>query len=428
MINFSGDPFKLIKYIAALAVCVIVAAYAWFQISGSVSSGVETEPAYLTELDKTIDAQGYIFRDETVVPKNSGGTVVTLVSDSQRVSKGEKLAAVYQNDSDTVLQDDINRIQRRINILDKSAVETDYLVSDIEKVDADILQTLNGIYISSESGNLSSAVNYGSDFLIKLNRHELIVNDLKNYDLEKGALFSEKSALESRINSMSTAVYAQSSGYFYGDVDGYENVFKTSLLDTLTIDEFLNLCDSQPDSALVSANAGKIVNDFVWYIACTVPNSLCGGLEEGDYLKVNFPESGDLEINMKLYRIVKENSSAEELLIFRTNVNPEDFGYQRSQRIQIVRGSTEGLTIPKEALRVVDGVKGVYILFGDVVHFRRTEIIGETENYYIISDNDEDYYVFDDDNTQEHTDIKALSLYDNVIVAGKDLFEGKIIG
>ena len=70
----------------------------------------------------------------------------------------------------------------------------------------------------------------------------------------------------------------------------------------------------------------------------------------------------------------------------------------------------------------------MYILFGDVVHFRRAEIIGETENHYIISDNDEDYYVFDDDNTQEHNDIKALSLYDNVIVAGKDLFEGKIIG
>ncbi len=441
------SPFGLIKNIVTVLLCTGVIIYAWSQVANGVSSGVETKPASPTENNTTIRTKGYIFRDEDVVNKTSGGTVVTLVSDGQRISKGQKLAAIYHDDGQVSLQDDINRLQRKIDVLDKSTVEADFLVSDIQKVDADILGTLDIIYKSVDKGELSTAINYGSDFLVKLNRHELIVNSQKNYNDEKNKLESQKSALENKIKASSTAVYATNSGYFYGEVDGYEEIFVPEALEEITLEGFEKLCESIPDEDSISIGAGKIVNDFVWYLGCSIDYSDLAGFVEHNYYKLRFPESSDKIITMELDKIVKENSSATALLIFRTNVNPDDFNYSRMQQIEIVRGTVKGFLVPKEALRIVDDVKGVYILLGDVVHFRRVEIVGETDNEYIVDDGTlekleeerieklkaealagDETYIEPEKIPQPGEDIPELSLYDNIIVAGKDLFEGKIIG
>ena len=89
--------------------------------------------------------------------------------------------------------------------------------------------------------------------------------------------------------------------------------------------------------------------------------------------------------------------------------------------------NVEGLSVPKSAVRVVDGVKGVYILVGDVIRFRRIEITDERDNYYVVrikSNND----VFEQEEETQGRDVKYISLYDNVVVSGKDLFDGKIVG
>ena len=76
---------------------------------------------------------------------------------------------------------------------------------------------------------------------------------------------------------------------------------------------------------------------------------------------------------------------------------------------------------------MVDGKTGVYILDGDIVRFRLADVIFEDEDYYVIStesaktaDNQED--------TEDGKTYYYLTLYDNVIVSGKSLFDGKIIG
>ena len=123
---------------------------------------------------------------------------------------------------------------------------------------------------------------------------------------------------------------------------------------------------------------------------------------------------------------MKETNSAKALAIFRVNVLPSGFDYKRFQTAEIVLGGIEGLSVPKKALRVINGVEGVYILVGDVIRFRRVERIAEKEEYYVvryIKDND----VFDDGD-ENAVYVKPLELYDNIVVSGKDLFDGKIVG
>lgn len=422
--RFFCDPLKIVKSIIAISLGILAICYLWIQMTSGFSSGIETEPAVMVEVNRTVNAQAYIFRDETVIKVPNRSVAVTLVSDSKRVYNGQRIANIYADSDNAQLQDTITRVQRKIDVLDKSSIDAQFLAADISKVDDDIMDTLNDIYAMSAKGQMSGVVMSSEVFLVKLNRRSHIVNSESDFTPEYKQLLSERDTLERQINAVSSPVYANSSGYFYSQVDGYEDVFDFSEIDSMTLADFEDIFNSQQSQDTLDTSIGKIVNDFVWYVACNVNSSDLAGLEEGNYYKLLFQENSDVQIKMELSRIIRETSSKNAVCVFRSNTVPADFSYKRSQKAGVVIDKCEGLAIPKQALRVVDGINGVYILVGDVVHFKQVKIISEEEDYYVVSNDTKDY-VFEDEDV--HSEIPAISLYDNVIVTGKNLFEGKII-
>ena len=78
----------------------------------------------------------------------------------------------------------------------------------------------------------------------------------------------------------------------------------------------------------------------------------------------------------------------------------------------IVLETYTGLQVNSKAVRFVDGEKGVYVLSGSVVHFVPVNIIYSTDSYCICE--------------TETTGVR-LKLYDEVIIKGKNLYDGKVI-
>ena len=421
------DPVKVIKSIILLSLCLGIILYVYFQTISGFDSDIVTETSMLVSLNDSVSADAYIFRDETVIDKSSSGAVVTLVSEGDRVSKGQLLANIYPDAKDVVLQDEINRIDRKLDILNSSEIDSEYVVSDLSDIDKNIGEIFADIYSDSSKGNLSSAIRNSSELIVSLNKRDLVVDSEFDHSDEVKRLEREKSELEGRISSSSSSVYATSAGYFYGDVDGYEESFDVSAVAGISLAKIDELSSKEPDERLLQSGAVKIVNDFVWYVVCSVDSSESAKLSEGYNYYINFPENGDAQMRMRLERIVSETTSPTALAVFRSNVLPADFDYKRFQKAEIVLDSVQGLSVPKKALRVVDGVNGVYILVGDVIRYRKVDIIDEKDNYYIVK------YITDNDVFEEDTDanspanmIENISLYDNIIVSGKDLFDGKI--
>ena len=138
-----------------------------------------------------------------------------------------------------------------------------------------------------------------------------------------------------------------------------------------------------------------------------------------------FPENGDVKIPMNLERIEAKTTSPTAVAVFRANRLPSGFNFKRTQSAEILLGERQGLAVPNKAIRFDENnVPGVYILVGDVVRYRTCEIIDQMDNYYIVNADGNDY-VFEDETKNK---IKSISLYDNVITSGKDLFDGKIVG
>ena len=84
----------------------------------------------------------------------------------------------------------------------------------------------------------------------------------------------------------------------------------------------------------------------------------------------------------------------------------------RTEEIEIRLKSYKGLRVPKEAVREVDGVTGVYTLVSQKIEFRPIEVLYTGDTYVVAK-----YDSGDDD---------GLRLYDQVITEGKDLYDGKV--
>ncbi len=429
--DFFCDPKTALKNVALLLLMIFLLVYAFFQILPAFTQNIETETALLVSVYDTCKTAGYIFRDEKPVEKAADGVTVTLIKDGERVSKGQIFANVYSEASTAGLQEQINAIDRKIEILSKSVVDTDLYVTDITKTDQAINDDFDTLFALVANGNLADAVTTEKSLLVNLNKKTLIVNMNNGYQSEIASLQSERSALQSRINTVAKSLAAFSSGYYYGDVDGYENIFTPDKLNNLTLENFRALTSCEPDTALSSHTAGKIVTDFVWHLVCEADKYSAATFETGKYYKIRFPSFSEDTVTMKLVNSVSTTSDDTALLVFRGNTAPEGFPYLRTQEADIIGQSYSGLAVPKKALRIVAGKKGVYILDGDIVRFRLVEIIFENEDYYIVASEpsvpDEADINTETPEVSDEPTYKYLSLYDSVIVGGKDLFDGKII-
>ena len=104
------------------------------------------------------------------------------------------------------------------------------------------------------------------------------------------------------------------------------------------------------------------------------------------------------------------------IAVFKCDMFLADFIDSRVAQAKLLLEDYSGINIPNSALRISDedGSVGVYIQDGIVAKFRKVRQILSKEEYTLVADTSgEDGY---------------LSLYDTIIVEGRDLHEGRIIG
>ena len=111
--------------------------------------------------------------------------------------------------------------------------------------------------------------------------------------------------------------------------------------------------------------------------------------------------------------------SDKTVLVFKTDVMPSGFNYLRKQNVQIIEESYTGYKVPSNAVRVINGKKGVYILSGNTVKFKEITVLVEQDGYFIVEERPS-YY-------EDPDCYDKLGLYDMIIVSGKNLYDGKII-
>ena len=398
-----------------LAVFMIV--YFYIQVKNIFVDTMETEYATLTTIQDTIELRCYIVRDESVVKSDALGTYNYAVSEGEKLSKGQTIANVYSTDSELRIQEQIQDINSKIAVLEDSSVESNYFTMNVSKIDENISEILANYREEIIDGELSLAIQRKNELLIALNKRYLVVNSLTGFDDMISVLSKKKDSLTDGSEKNKEQVVSPLAGYFFSDVDGYENLLPTSFLDDVTVEGFLSVVKGEPEN-VDNGVVGKIVSGFEWYTICVTDKDTAIKFNSGENYTLAYPYSVGTTVSTKLISKVTQPDYDEVLLIFESDKNLSDFNFLREQIVEAVVNSYSGLKIKKEALRIVDGEEGVYILDGNTVSFKRVNKIYENDGFYIISLKDPD----------EGNDVSYLEMYDAVINNGKELYDGKVIG
>lgn len=406
----------ILRFSATLALLGLIV-YVLFHVLAP-SAPPMTTPAYLHTDYQIASGKAYLFREEQVLRTANAGVIDRFAENGEKIGRGSAVCEVWNGYGDTTraaAQIELDSLSRMISILEDSRVSAGTTLKKAQMIREEaeaIYARLRALLANGESEELRTL---SDTMLTLLNRYYAILNtggeERENMRQTLAALREARNAL---LRGDPYTVYnSDASGYYYdaSQVDGYEALFSLAELNALTVERFDELTAAPPLSQPGFA-VGKMASGSRWYLAIGQDAAYAAHFEEGVRYAVRFPDNGGRELQMLCDRLVT-GADGRAVVILSTDEIPRDFVYLRAQRVEITVGSFVGYHVPDAAMRVQNGVEGVFIFEESTVRFRRVEVLYRGDGYCIVAEQGErgeDY----------------LAQNDMMITAGDNLYEGRV--
>ena len=393
---------------------ILIIVFALIFLSHHLISGVynpiKTETAIYDTVTDGLNITGLIIRNETLVSAEKDGVLHFPVNDGGRVAKGGVIANIYKSEDSSITLTEIDTLKAKIADIKDILSYNDMDAVNLDVISAKVDTKINELILSTADSNFDGVKSSAEGLLSALNRKQAALGVNIDFSAQLDDLNAQLEKLSDKLPEPIGDISASKSGYFVSKTDGYEKVFTDIELENLTY-EFLSKAKPQNNESNV---IGKIVSDYEWYIAAEVDINDSLSFKEGEALTIEtaIKTSPELPVTVKKINI-SNSSSTKAVIIFSCNQMSSELATMRSGPMTVIKKQYSGLKIPRKSLRVVDAKRGVYVKNGMQLEFIPINIVFKTENYIIcekISENEQ-----------------GLKLYDEVVVKGKNLYDGKII-
>jgi len=390
---------KAVWAVAILIIVVVVSTTIY-----KTRDDVKEEVAVSSEYEDMIKGKGLFIRSET--PYDINENIYSYVEDSARVANHEKIAALYSDKTSLGLIDTLNSLDKQINELnvqatsidkdDKVAVETEI------KKDA---QEISQLIYEKDAASMASI----KSELVSLSKTDSSSGGKE--DAKLTSLQAQRDKIANQISTSYTPVYSPKSGVFVTSTDGFESKLTPSVIETLTPSSLKGYL-AETKNATKNIHQYKIADDFTWYVAVTVPQSEISDLKVGSQVNLRFPS---LSTN-KAEATIEKISAGENGKVVVTCSSLASIGgmyHVRQTVVELIKNTYQGFVVKKSSIHVDNGKTGVFIDSGGIAKFKEAQILINGQDIAIIK--------------QDGTNKDALSLYDSVIVEGKNIYDGKLL-
>lgn len=397
--------------ITSVVLSIIVISYIVYNAFAYSYSPIDTQR--LTEettIEETIDFKGFALRDEKIIDTSASGTVIPLAHDGKRVANGDNIAVVCQNDDQaaayTKLESLKHELERYKNINDPDG--TQELSAD--KLNTKISDAYDDIMDAVTTGAYDELPDALTAYADKCATKQILTEGSIDLSAKLTSLENEIAALTAQ-NINYSSVKAPKSGYYINTIDGYESALSYKDALSLTSQQIESALNAEP--AAVSGNSlGKIVESYKWYIVGETESQNSSYFKNSAKITVNFPKEG---VNHVTMLVEKADTQGDKMtVVLSCSLMDETFANMRTEDMQIVTKSHMGYRVPSNVIRFdEDNNTGIYVLRGKIITFIPVEIIYTEDDFAIIS--------------SSSSNGKSVRLYDEVIIKGKDLEDGKVI-
>ncbi|NCC87394.1 MAG: hypothetical protein EOM05_05940 [Clostridia bacterium] len=400
------------KKIISAFCAIFLLVYISYQGYMMVYKPVKTEIAYEYTIYDTVQTQIFVVRDEKYITNNATGTFVPVVEDGKRVSNSQEVAIVFANTQAASNYIRIKELEESIERYKTLASQAEGYTIDLDTVDDEITSRLFSYIDTISTGKLDTLKDSSDALRDKIITRQIVTGQTIDFASRISSLESELSSIKKK-DSTYQSITATQAGYYINEVDGFENTISYDNATSLTVDDIDKALETSA-SQIPSNAVGKLVNNFDWYMVCNVDSNSVGNIGVGDNIKVLLPFSSVSEVTAEVVTI-NDTNSKKTALILRCNLMNSDLSTLRKESAELVFNKYKGFKVPSSAIRInEEGEKGVYVQTGNIISFKKVEVLYSSKEFLLVGNKDE---------------LKGyINLYDNIVVEGTDLYDGKIIG
>ena len=391
-------------------VTLIAFVFMFYQIYSVVYKLITTSTALYDNTYDGIEINGYFVREETVIDYNITGNERYVASDGEKISKGGTIAEVYSSSQIAELYQQAEKLSEEIKTLESINSVSDPSSVDLTTLTNRIKRSYFDFLSAKDTGKYSNVTDYSSELLMALNKKQILTGEVTDFNALLTSLKGQLAALQSGLQAPISKVTAPVSGFFIHQVDGLENILNFGVLDEIDNSIFEKIANAKPVSAF-----GKIVYSQNFYIITKMQGDDYLNFSVGDKLNLRTPFVGNEKLKATVETINVSNEDNSAIVILACQTMNGQFATVRSAPLTIVTNEYEGIRISNNAIHYSDGVAGVYVVQGSIVKFKPVEIIYRSETFTLCKKSDE-------------ANNNSLSIYDEVIEKGKNLYDGKFIG
>lgn len=373
---------------------------------------ITTEVAAIYTTTDYIGFKGIYVRNEKLVSYHANGVINYTHPDGYKIAKNSVIAEVYRNQSDLAYQQQIDDLIARRTVLQDAQALVGTDSSQLESFSNQIYDKHSEMMQHLCDGDYKSASALKSDMLNLRSKKEIVKGTETSYAEKIQDINNQITQLKAQISRDPYAVLIGETGYFVSSVDGYEDILNSETVFDLSKEQIEQILAADTAESNPAGVIGKLIDGYKWYMVAILNTVRMGTVFEGAEvtLRVGYSQQ---DVDAKVVSL-KRQEDGSSICIFECDTFSSEFVDGRVAQVKLLMDNYEGIRIPTSAIRIVDGKAGVYTRKGIEVVFKQIKQIISEEDYTLVENTSNlDGYI---------------SLYDTVIVGGKDLYDGKIIG
>lgn len=386
----------LIAFIVACVFALIGA-----QIYRSMNGTNNTQDAVLYTCKESIDFTGIFVRDEAVIYSShiDEGIMSYAVSDGSRLSKNSTVARIYDSYSQIYNRYRIERLKEELTNLRRAQDPgtTDY--AQPEFISAQIGDNYKNLLLNIAKGDYGVVYDNSLDLLKLMNIYNIAANIEHDYNARITVLENELASLNAALKEPVATINSLNTGYFTSVVDGYETELSLDKIGNLTVEDIKRIVAKPTNITGSQKNAiGKVFSGYSW--------KMVGVIDVADRYFVNQTLLFSIDSSENVHTVTVESitptgNGNEAIIVISCEELDSELAATRVADVELTFIEKTGIRAPRLSVRFKDGVKGVYVMVGEQLQFKKLDVIYEGDDYIL---------------SKNTSDSEYLNLYDRIVI------------
>ena len=427
----------VLKKLFSTVIAVLLLFYIGYQVYNSNYKKLQTETAdYFTASD-SVQAVGIAVRDETILTGNTDGVVDYVIENGGKVDKGGTVVNFYSDEQQASAQRELQKVNEEIEKLEALGNPGNTFSLSPDTINRQISDKLTEFLSASVNPEDSEYSSLRENLIYLLNEKQIVTGKVDNFSSRIQQLNDKKTELTAEAGTVTGSLVSPESGYFINSTDGFESVFDISKVLDITTDQIQSALSLQP--APETGALGKICKDFDWYFVFSVSSEYAERFLQknsgGGTVTIQFPFVSSKTVPAQVAAVNQKDQDSSAAVVLECDSMNSELASVRKETAQIVVQNYTGIRVSQKAIHyetvtkkrkdsdgktseVTKEIEGVYIVYGNELEFCQIFPEYSTSTYVIC-----DPMPSDDDLMTSST----VSLNDEIVVEGTDLYDGKVI-